>query len=784
MKKIDKKVMKNLLEHKGQYIAITILITIGITIFLAFDMAVYNLQDTVETYYKQYNLADGYLYAVNADSLLDKTLEINGVENAQVRGEYEGKIVFKNDFAKLKILSITNSINKLYISHGDKDTQLKEDEIYLFNKFAKARNINVGDKHTFRLQGKEYNLKVKGLVYSPEFIYLSESDRDMVPHPKDYGVAYLSNKLMKKIYGNNYNNQIIVKTNDQITKDKLKKSLKNIAKESKAYPGIVIAKDEQFAYRAAEEEIKQEINMAQSMPVLFLIIAAIIMAVIIARMVENERTEIGVLKALGYSNKHILLSYIKLTIIVGTMGALFGMLFGAMSSYQFTKVYTKMFEIPILVYNFDVKYLIIALIMAVVLAILAGMYGARKILKLVPQESMRPKSPQKGKKMLFDNTSFYKKLKYTNKMVLRNISRNKKRFILTIIGIAISFVMLLTPFAFYSLMNKMFIDQYKKVQIMDYDVKFDKIVNKEEIKKINSVTNKYTEGYLEMPIDINHNNKKSTISLLGINKNTKVYNVKNINGEKIQFEKGKFYLSNGFAKTNNIKKGDKINIELLFEKGTNVTVKVDDIIDQKFGSNAYMTIEGLLNVFDFSNIVDIKDNNIYTGAYIQGTIEEDKVENLTFVKSIFSTQKMIDAYKNFTELIFFGLGMLVIFGGIIAFVIIYIVSIININERKREFSTLSVLGLTKKEIYNTISKENTIAALIGILLGIPLGISVINYMSHMLSNDMYSLAMEFSSDMFIYASIFTILFVIIGQSITKNKINKLNFLEALKQRMS
>ncbi len=782
MKKIDAKVLRNLKEHKGQYIAITLLITIGITIFLAFDLAVYNLRDTVDTYYEDYSLSDLYVYGLNLENAEEKISSLNDVQESELRGVYEGKAVFDEDTAKLKFISVTEDINKVYVESGD--INIGKDEILLFKRFADAREINVGDLLTIRLSGVEYEVTVKGLVYNPEFIYLAESEKDMIPSPEDYGVAYLSDELMIEAFGDNYYNEIIVKVIDQEEIDIVKKELKDIVKEEDIYPGIVLSKDEQFSYRAAEEEINGEIAMSKSMPILFLIIAAIVMAVLVARMVENERTEIGIMKALGYSNRRIINSYMKLTLIVGIIGAAFGMLIGGLISYQFTKVYTAFFEIPILVYNFDPKYLVLALLIAVVLSSLSGAYGAKKILKLLPQESMRPKAPTIGKRLLFENTKFYNKLKYTNKLVLRNISRNKKRFILTIAGVAISFSMLLTPFAFYDLLDRMFTEQYTEVQVIDYDISFNSFINDEQLKQIDEDIIGYSEGYLQIPIEINSDEDEAILMTLGIEEDTQIYNLRNTKGKEINVNDGEFYVSEGFALTNNIEKGDIINVNIVNKEKNMTEVKVIDIVDQKLGSNGYMTSNTLYRIFDMEELLGGVSGDVYSGVYVQGKINEQALEKTGYISSIFSVEKIISAYEEFTDLIYFSLGMLVIFGGIIAFVIIYVVSIMNINERKAEFSSLRVLGLRNNEIYKIIFRENIIASIIGIILGIPLGVTMIDYMSDSFSNDLYSLSVSFNATMYLYAGITTIIFVLIGQRVTKNKIKKLDFIEALKTRIS
>lgn len=218
-----------------------------------------------------------------------------------IQGVYEGKIVFSEDTAKLKILNATNNVNKVYVDEGD--TNIENNEILIFNSFAEARDIKVGDSLLLRLEGNEYSVVVKGLAYSPEFLYLTESEKDMIPRPDEYGVAYISDELMEEVYGIGFENELVLTVEDESDISTVKDKLKEIVSNQGITPGIVLTKNEQFSYAAAEEEINGEIALSQSMPILFLLIAAIVMAVLVARMVENDRTEIGILKALGYTTK-------------------------------------------------------------------------------------------------------------------------------------------------------------------------------------------------------------------------------------------------------------------------------------------------------------------------------------------------------------------------------------------------------------------------------------------------------------------------------------------------
>ncbi|MFA9398090.1 MAG: FtsX-like permease family protein, partial [Clostridiaceae bacterium] len=545
---------------------------------------------------------------------------------------------------------------------------------------------------------------------------------------------------------------------------------------------FVSTKEEQLSYRMTEEEIRGEISMAQSLPLVFLIVALLILSIIIKKLVENDRLSIGILKSMGYNNKTLIGYYTKLTIFIGLSGSMMGIIIGGIGSYQFTKVYTEFFQVPMLSYNFDGKYIVQAIVISVCFSVLSGLIGARGVIHLMPQESMKPKTIASGKHIFIEKTKWYSKLKFTNKMVIRNILRQKGRFFLVVFGVALSCSMLLLPFAFRGLMNSMFIEQYEKYQVYDYDVSFKTPLAKDEIDDFkNEYKDSYMEEYSYIPIEIIFNGDFRTTMIIGVKENSKVYNLINPKEQELKISKGDFYITEGLAKSFGIEKGDTITLKKYFGQENEIKVIVTDIVQQKLGSNGFMLASDIQDKF-----IDSKESKdiTFNGVYIQGNINEDKILENENVANINSVKKLIDTFKQFTALIMMSLGVMIVFSGIFAFVVIYIVSIITINERKHEFSSLRVLGLKKSEIFSIISRENMIASIFGIILGIPLGKLLLLYLSSYFSNDLYSITIDLKPNMIIFATLSCFVFVILGQLITKSKINKLDFIEALKQRIS
>jgi putative ABC transport system permease protein len=206
-------------------------------------------------------------------------------------------------------------------------------------------------------------------------------------------------------------------------------------------------------------------------------------------------------------------------------------------------------------------------------------------------------------------------------------------------------------------------------------------------------------------------------------------------------------------------------------------VIVKEIINQSLGINGYMNIDYMNKLF--------LDKDIINGVYINSLDDVSKIlDNVDNISSIQSQSDMKGMFEQFTGMIAISIGSMIIFSGLLGFVIVYSMTLMSINERALEFSALRVMGFTTKEIFYMLIKENSIMSFIGIVLGIPLGKILIDYMGKMFSTDIYTMKEPLTAPEVIWAIIFTIAFLILAQLITYVKIYKLDFMQSLKSRIS
>jgi putative ABC transport system permease protein len=782
MKILDLRLLRTIKESKGQYIAILVVLTIGILIYTSLNISSINLKDSLYTYYDTGNFADYFIELMNTDeTVINNIMALEQVSQANGRHVLEAPLITndENERVTVRVISLPENedrINNLELIEGRLPLKGSA-EVAVLEQLAVARNINIGDSLIFQAHGQQIELAVVSLVASPEFVYLIESEQTFMPNPENYGVVYLDEGFMSRQYGlgSNYNN-IVLTLEDNYKNHDMKKLLEDVLK----YTGVmrITERSEQISNRMVHEEINGLEKASNSIPLIFLAVAAIILGVMLKRIVENDRIAIGILKSMGYSNKEVLFHYMKYAISIGIIGGIIGLIIGYALSGMMTSMYVDFFNIPLLTVNIYYEYIALSMILSVIFCVLAGLYGAIKIIKIHPAESMRPQAPMVGKRTILEKLpKFWSSLSFSWKNVLRNILRSKSRVIFIILGISLTYAVLLFSVYINDVFDEMFNLHFGEFMSMEYEINFSQPLNMNQIDYFEELADiDLIEPKNEFPFEFIKGRENYVINIIGLEENTNVYNFRDLSYMQMKVPSTGIIVSENLARKFDLQLGDYIEVSSFIPERDNVLLEVKGVTKQLFGINAYMNIE-------FMNEV-LLDGEMMTGIYVNSKDNiVSKFKHLPVVSSILSNQELREVFEEFTGLIILSIGMMVVFGGILGFVIIYTATNMSISERIMEFSSLRVMGFRKKEIFALIKKENYVLTVLGILLGIPLGKAFIQSLDIMFSNELYTLSINASIMSYILAAFLTILFIYIAQFATRRRIEKLEFLEALKNRM-
>lgn len=783
MSKLTKRVFRMLFVSKGQNIAIALVVGIGLMFYIAMSAAIENLDTTVSEYYKISNAADLYVELPRATASDVKRIEsVAGVASAQGRVVKDVRYVGSPDEkVTLRVISLPKkgaAINALY--HHDSGSKLSTDkEAFLIESFSKARSLAKGSHIEIQSLGQDYRFAVKGIVSSSEYVYLMENEQSMLPDFKNFGILYVTEDFALGSLGTGGTyNQILIKIKAGYNGETVLKAVEKHLK-SKGVSRIYLRKD-QLSSRMVQEEINGNRKSSTVVPIFFLSVAAAILYVMISRMVKNDRMTIGVLKALGFDNRKIIGHYCIYALFIGLFGALIGIFFGSLMSYYITMLYaTESFNIPIMVTKFQSWMFLNALMLSGGFAMVAGAFGAYETVYIDPAVAMRPESPKSGKRIWLEKTPLWRHVSFTEKMVIRNMLRNKWRMMMLGIGIALTYMVVMMPSFFMDAFIDMFEFQYGQMQTMDYNIGFSTPLDSrviEDLKEMNSV--KRVEGKLESPFELQNGHYKKAVNVIGLQTDTQMFHFYEEGTKKRLIMDGEsVYISAGLAKSMHLKMGDTLVVKPYLPDYESKKYRITAIVTQNLGGNLYVPIQRLQR--DFFN------KEMINGAYVKGSASfKSDLTKAKAVSSLLSTADMKNTYKAFMDMTNTSIGMMLIFGIILGVAIVYNTVIMMMNERAVEIASMRVLGMGTNEVFSIFIREIATMSLFGILLGMPLGSAALKGVSSVYMTDLYAFSAEVLLKHHVNATLYTLIAIGISLALSYNKIRRADFMDALKNRVT
>ncbi len=783
MKKLDVRLLRMVKHSKGQFISVTVIVAVALCIYIMFNMTTINIRNAVEHYYGDTNIADLQVELLRIpQTALDDLKSIQGIKEVQgrVSKDVPLEVADKDEKVIIRVISVPwggGEINKLYSSNNS-IPELGNDNVILLEQFANARKIKVEDIITPYINGRKHNLKVSGIASSSEFIYLMENEQALLTVPEKFGVAYVNEAFAQSVFGyrGSYN-EVIITLKDQSNIDDI---ADQVEKKLDKYGVKRITKlEDQPSNNILVQKIDGIEKMSAALPVLFLVVAALIISIMLSRIVSNDRMAIGVLKALGYSNTGILSHYTKYALAIGLAGSVIGIIGGLLLSNPLSQLFVSFFNMPLAGIVIKYSYIMNGIFLTSLFCIFSGLFGARGIIKIMPADSMRPEAPKTGKRILFERITFlWRRLPFSWKMVIRNIMRNKRRFVFLVLGLSMAYSINTVPLYMSNAMISIFKLQYEDYQKMDYTIEFTKPLNERAVKDISHLIDaRIIEPKLEYPFELTNGWKKKAVGIIGLPQDTALYKFIDSNNNVVRLPDKGIFITEALAKTLNVNKGETIVIRSFLPGKDDVVLKVTNIVKQYLGTNAYMSIDAMEEL--------LMEKDMVTGVFV--TSEDDLKEKLKDVKNISAVRSSGDIKKSFEEYLdtmIVALSAYMLFGGILGFALVYNATIIGISERTNEFAALRIMGFDKKDIYGMIGKENSIMAGVAILAGIPMGSGMISGMAESFSSEIITLPVILTPTIFMQAAVASVIFVIIAQLATLKKVYNLNFIDALKSRIS
>lgn len=543
---------------------------------------------------------------------------------------------------------------------------------------------------------------------------------------------------------------------------------------------IVLDRNSHYSYRDYGACADRMDGIAKVFPVFFFLVAALVCMTTMTRMVDEQRNEMGTLKALGYSKLQIASKYIIYALIASILGSILGCSLGM---YLFPTVifnaWNTLYNIDQIKFLFQPGLILLASGSVTGITLLATLYSIYSELIEMPSQLMRPKAAKAGKKILLERISFiWKRLSFLQKVTARNIFRYKKRFFMTIIGIAGCSALLVAGFGINDSISDIVNQQYNVIYHYDATVSAKTSEITSQIKSLKGVKDVYEEDHLAVTTKIESKDISTTVHIISNDKKFKDFCTLFNGNKEFDLDDSSVLISQKMATKLNKKAGDTIKIKDANNKV--IKAKIKGVFTNYVGHHIYAS-ESLYKSWN----TNAKTTHIYLIKSKKTTKKFErnlgnKIMNIDGVQSVTFYSSLQKNFKDMIKSISYIVVVLVISAACLAFVVLYNLSNVNISERKREIATIKVLGFTRKEVDAYINRETILLTILGSLIGLGIGIGLHHLIMNLAEMDDIMFGRTINSISYVISFVMTIGFNAIINLCMHKKLNNIQMVESLK----
>lgn len=785
---LRRKMIRDIRQNLSQFITILLMVFIGVMAYSGIESYMEGMKQTANNFYTEYNLQDLNVMGLLSNENLETIKQMDNVKNAESKLTINTVLENDNDTTLSMNFIESNEISKFYIVEG-KEFDVNTKGIWLDNFFAQESNLKIGDTLKVKYDGYVFDEEIAGFINVPDHIYDVKDESQLYPDHKTFGFAYASiNELegyMKKQVMNEMNiadsemfdkyvpdfnykdyikyNYIMVDVNDKDNLDEVKNNI-----EEKIENVVLMNIEDTASYSQYQGEIEEGETYIGVFSGLFLFIALLSVVTTMTRVVQKQKVQIGTLKALGFKKHKIILHYMSYGFWISLIASIFGLLTGRyFIGNVFIGLEMSFFEIPNGAPIIRGDSYIVAILVTLCVSFVTYL-TTRKILREKTADTLRNEIPKvKSNSLNITTVGVFKKMSFNTKWNIRDMFRNKARTITGIVGVTACAMLIVCSLGMLNSMNY-FIDlQFNRIFNFDYKLSLKSNINNDELKDL---TDKYGDNtseslYIEIK-DKDGNRESNNIFITDskdyvrfVDNKDKFIELNNNDG---------IYVTYKLAETKGYKIGDEITWHI---SGDNTYYTSKIVGFNKDPQNQNMTIT---RAYLESLGIEYKPDSLYTNADLSNTKEISNVEVISNIDSLKEgMNNMLETMKTMIILIIF-------IAVILGVVIIYNLGILSYTEKQYQFATLKVLGFKDKQIKKIFIKQNNIIAIISIILGLPAGFYLTDWLFKTAIKDSYDFGAHINIETYVIAAVGTFIISYVVSRILARKIKKIDMVTSLK----
>lgn len=755
-----KKLVRTFFSYKAQFISMIIMISIGLGVFVGFNMEWKIIDKSVNTYFEETNFPDYFVYSENIfnNDDLTKIKNIDGVSDASLYLSMQTNVV---DTDKTLFLTCMNEkyLDFKYIEGEEYNVDL--DGVWLSDKYALKNNIKIGDKIKVKYNTITIEREVIGTIKSSMYLICVQSTSQLMPDYEACGYFFISPKSLIKEF-NKYGLQNISYPEIIISSKLEKKVIEEEINKALSKTNLVLGRDANVNYSGPSGEIEEGKTMGSIIPVLFLVIAILTMVTTMHRITNNERIQIGTLKALGFKDRRIIFHYSAYGLFIGVIGSIIGIAFGFLIAYYIIfsgNMMSIYLDLPKWYWAMP-AFCYVSLILLNLFLLLTCFLSVYSNLKGMPVEALRGKNIGKVRRGLLDKWAIGRHLGFANVYNIRDLKRHKSRSFMTLFGVVGCMILLVAAFAMKETF-KSFLDTINN-DIYTYNSQISLSANttNSKVVELMDLYEADSKGSLSISLD------DEAISL-------DIYDIKYNNINIMDKNNKRIAIPNDGA--------------LICMRVADMGYKVGDVITiAPYGTNEkYMfPIKGIIRSFTEKNVIINSEyaKNISLNYQIQNLYTKTKASDISeneFVDSIQTKEAIMKSFNSMTDMMNLSITVLTIASVVLGVVVLYNLGMMSYIERFKEMATLKVVGFNDRKIARLLISQNMWLTIIGIIIGLPLGLLTINEVVKSLASE-YELKVKAGALTYLVSILLTFFVSLVVAMVVARRNKRIDMVSALK----
>jgi putative ABC transport system permease protein len=783
---LDRKLLRDLTRMRAQAVAVSGVLACGVALFVMATGMYDTLERARDSYYDSARMADLAASVVRApDPVANDLAALPGINALEARVSGVGllDLAGKSDPVSARLVSLPPDrkprVNDVLLREGRWPDVTRDNEALINEAFAEANALAPGERIRALIYGRYREIEIVGIASSPEFVF-AVAPGSMLPEPERFGVIWMNREALGRAFDVDgaFNDVVFRLAPDADVRDTMFAIDARLARHGGrgAY-----GRDRMLSAQFLADELSSLQTMAAILPPIFMLVAVFLLNVSLSRLVETERSNIGLLKSFGYGNGVIAFHYAKFAIAFALLGAALGVGAGRWIGGYMADLFAQVYRIPDFTFDAKLHVYVWAVVVALLAALLGAAQAVRRATALPPAAALAPPAPVSFGRLGAGIERSARKLDGKTRMVVRRIVRFPRRSATTVIGIALALALLITsghvPISMDHIVNVTFgVAQRMDATLTFAETADDRIL--EEVRRLPGV--QAVEPMRGMEVILTAGSRQRRDTIMGLPQDSYLFRLLDQEMNVVVARSDGITLSQNLAQKLDVRVGDVVTVQATDGQRASADLTVVAVVKPYLAGAAYMELNALSRA--------LREPGRVSAAYVsmdrsQRDALNERIKKLPMIAGVsFLDTSFASMQKLLTEGSGFFAYMFVIFSGLMAGGVAYSSARVTFAEQERDLATLRVLGFGRWEVSYVLLAEIGALLLMALPLGVVLGALLSRWLMTQFQTDLFTFPYVTDSSAYGEAALFVVVAVIAAALFVRRSVDGLDLVGVLKSR--